>query len=257
MAHHGYWKDYQRSRAVPLGGEQPDNDAESARRSFHRPFAMAHGHAVILSAALARTLPRAPAVVDFMRFYAHWISSKQGRRHAGRIRRSHKCFIGGDVTMGAWVGAIPHAPLVAVDLLSFNMMWPWPLYNRSFGQNAVRELHNLHAFHLFGAAAADPRVWMHLHNVTTVVHEAELTPPRAVWPRLRCRHARHAQHARELLDRWIAENVSQRRQRAGRWLERASPPTEAPAPNMQWLFCGITCLDQQQRANCQREWAGI
>ena len=47
------------------------------------------------------------------------------------------------------------APLVAVDLLNFNMNWPWPLPSRSSGPKAFGELHDLHAFHLYGKVAAD------------------------------------------------------------------------------------------------------
>lgn len=259
-AGHAFKREFTPARALPLGAS--GDTAEHAQR-FHRPFAMAHGHAVILSAALARALPHAPTVAAFMRTYAQWAASPLGRGHASRIRRSHKCFIGGDVTIGGWIGAMhsatshapEHAPIVAIDMLNFNMMWPWPLLNRSFGKDAARELDNMHAFHLQGASAADPRVWMHLHNVTTAADEAEgtlTTPPHYEpgRPRLRCRHSRQAHEAaRSLLDRWVMANVSQPRERSSRWLDRSTVLK-------QWLFCGLACRERT-RASCQREWIGL
>jgi hypothetical protein len=56
-------------------------------------------------------------------------------------RRKDKCRLGTDSTFGAWVAALAdetanlaESPaLVGVDLLNFNMNWPWPLPNRCHG----------------------------------------------------------------------------------------------------------------------------
>jgi hypothetical protein len=254
MAARGFATDYAAPRAMPFGADAPARDF--ARR-FHRPFPMAHGHGVILSAPLAAALPGARAVVEFLRLYDSWLDSRAGRRDARRAASSPKCRLGGDATLGAWIAALNES-LVAVDLLNFNMNWPWPLYNRSFGADARAQLHNLHAFHLFGAAAANPKLWMALHRTTTIPHEAAQPATDGGLPRLRCRHGVDAVLARALLDRWVAANASQPRpRRVGRWLTRqVREPPASRLVHPEWLFCGLTCFDQK-RSRCQREWADL
>ena len=74
VAHGYYWtfptagrqflKEYAEGAAMPFNA---DASARERAAPFHRPFPMAHGHAVITSVALAAELPRAATVVDFVR----------------------------------------------------------------------------------------------------------------------------------------------------------------------------------------------
>ena len=61
-------------------------------------------------------------------------------------------------------------PVVAVDLLNFNMNWPWPLNNRCHGNHSDEELNNLHAFHLYGNVAKDPSCVVLLSKVETFMY---------------------------------------------------------------------------------------
>lgn len=146
----------------------------------------------------------------------------------------------------------PQVPIIAVDLLNFNMFWPWPLFNRIHGPKRVEELMNLHAFHLHWTVATNASFWMHLHNYSTVIHvpclrlerRGSLPPPTVpllptysrdhvfyCWcyqeslpvapltsPRLRCRHAPDAVVARQILDRWVRTNISLNGGGPGRWM---------------------------------------
>eukprot|EP00966_Prymnesium_polylepis_P015633 361260-Prymnesium_polylepis.1 len=120
--------------------------------------------------------------------------------------------------MGAWVASLQQ-PVVAFDLLSFEMFWPWPLFNRSFGVAAQTVCQYLCFAVASGGVrllacdagalqsarvslvwrdgdgprrqATDPAAWVHLHHATTLLHEAAPTPaanlpPSPLPPRARC-----------------------------------------------------------------------
>ena len=50
-------------------------------------------------------------------------------------------------------------PLVGIDLLNWDQQWPWPLPFRCHGSNAVEEMSELHAMHLYGKVAVDADYW--------------------------------------------------------------------------------------------------
>ena len=225
---------------------------------FQKPYPMAHGLGVVLSASLARHMPRARAVGDFLTLYERWLRETDlGARELASIRASHKCRLGTDSTFGAWVAAL-HVPVMAVDLLNFNQNWPWPLPQRCHGDNADAELLNLHALHLYGPSAKDATFWWHLHNQTALTHEAAgVDEPDGAGgtPRLRCRHADDARVAKGILDLLLEHNASLK-QAPHRWLG-AQPtfPDERRLDQRDWLYCGLTCKPSGVR--CQREWVDL
>ena len=194
---------------LPPGASQAQFDM--AARHFFKPYPMAHGLGVLLSQGLSRQMATSPAVVAFMELYHVWLESPLGAPVAKAEREAptapRKCRLGTDSTFGAWLRA--HAswtadggrdtsggrggsadprnrtastassavaiandgPIIGVDLLNFNMNWPWPLPNRCHGEHANQELNDLHAFHLYGKVAANPSFWEHLHRHVTLVHE--------------------------------------------------------------------------------------
>lgn len=217
------------------------------------------------------------------------LSSPSGKLIVRLDGMDKKCRLGTDSTFGAWLrahsawdgaegggehqqgsrggGARSSEPIVAVDLLNFNMMWPWPLPDRCHGSNAERELANLHALHLYGKVAKEPTYWAHMHRTATLVHERDAatsnlsSPPRKA-PRLHCKHAPDSADASLLLRRWQSEGVAAKPAGPPGWLERhvkgvgiAKGTRLDPA---EWLFCGVYCqgdtVDERGRPRCQRAW---
>ena len=288
MAVDGYRKSYQPEATAPRNTNASAAVLAHAAR-FQRPYPMAHGLGVMVSHALARELPQSESVADFMAFYEGWLMDTYSVRGKGaRIRAashalSKKCLLGTDSTMGAWVMAL-RAPVIAVDVLNFQMNWPWPLPNRCHGPEAARELSNLHTFHFYGKVASDPRYWLQLHNATTV-HGAKQR--KLSEPRLRCRAAKDSLSAQGLL-RLLASTaklqvaapgelaggfldqqakvhprnthvmtegqgqrviIREKHERRSWWddRDRLDPPD--------WIFCGIKCIGVG--GPCQREWPGL
>lgn len=269
------------ARAMPpLNSSHTSDDRERIwrrARRFHRPYAMAHGLGVILSRALAMQVPASTAVTDFFALYRLWLESPAALDddEMKRAATASKCRLGTDSTFGALVAALADEnagwPLVALDMLNFNMNWPWPLPNRAYGDRAQQELNDLHAFQLYAGASNSPVAWMHLYNIS-VGHEAMPAASATAEPRLHCRHAPDALSSaallRHLVERGVARNVSDApRKRGAGWLARhphAAPPTSSAQqqPRLdphEWLFCGIECLEEGRgtAAKCQRAWSGL
>jgi len=187
-----------------------------------------------------------------MGFYEAWLASAAGELEARRIAVSPKCRLGTDSTVGAWVAAL-RQPVLAVDFLNFNQNWPWPLPTRCHGEDASKELVNLHAFHMFGNRATEPQFWMHLHNQTTLLHAPAAEDPMQP-SRFRCRHAEDSPTAKRVLRRLVAANAAQAVVLTNRsWLTRQyrAYPRSAdsnPWDDRQrldlpdWLYCGVQCV---------------
>jgi len=272
----GFARDFNATNALPPGA---DATMQSSGAPYQRPYPMAHGLGVLLSRALARELPRALVVSNFLSLYEAWLQSEKGVYEQRKIKASPKCRLGTDSTLGSWVMAL-RKPVVAVDMLNFNQNWPWPLPNRCHGSEASLELANLHAFHLYGTKATDPAYWLHLHNLTKR-HTSAIDVQQ---PRLRCRHARDSPTARALLSRLMASNKAQKAMTRGSWLDSvadAFPRSEAANEAAlwldlkrldppDWLFCGVLCIRQckdnelgnsgeaqECGKRCQGEWPGL
>lgn len=98
-------------------------------RRLSHPWAMAHGLAVISSQALARQLLRSEDVRAFFRLYkTYFDTGEKGKASVGQASRERKCYIGTDTTIGLLVSFLP--AVAAVDMINFEMNWPWPLPSR-------------------------------------------------------------------------------------------------------------------------------
>ena len=257
----------------------------AAARRFFRPYPMAHGLGVVVSRALAQQLPASSSVSDFFTLYKAWLrSEKKSADELAKAKRAFKCRLGTDSTVGAWIAALADEsnaePLIGVDMLNFNMNWPWPLANRCYGPDAAAELNDLHAFHLYGAVAADPTVWKHLLNISHV-HELAVAANRApattlsfalgsgeLPTRLYCRHSHDSNTSASLLREWVAAGVARNatervdgttRGRRGGWLAGLETRRPRHLPRVdpsEWLYCGVQCLEGRKEA-CQRAWPDL
>lgn len=276
-------KQFVPSEAMPPNATR---EQEAMASRFHWPYPMAHGLGVLFSRGLAAELPESRAVAAFMKLYDHWLHTSPT---GADVRRNEvlmkKCRLGTDSTIGSWVRAhatwghdgggdkpqVAPPPLVAVDLLGWNMMWPWPLPDRCHSSRADWELQNAHAFHLYGKTAKDPTYWRHIHQHMARVHEQQPSPPppppmptaqqeqQPSLPRLHCRHAPDATNARVLLRSWQAAGAAATPTRPSPWLERHAKGVAiskgARLDPAEWLFCGITCVENSSA--CQRDWPDL
>ena len=249
-----------------------------ASRRFFRPYPMAHGLGVIVSHALAKQLPVSSAVVDFFALYNLWLTTDAAKTDRELNGPTAKCRLGTDSFVGAWISALTDEPssntgrvdpLIGVDLLNFNQAWPWPLPLRCHGPNAFNELNDVHAFHLYGGVAADPSMWIHLHNAS-MHSEAQRLEETVKGPALRlkagapgardaqlyCRHAKDdsiGEGAKALLDDWLTRGVAangsetptvrmRRKYIGSEWVRERGKFRE-------WVYCGVRCLGARVAAS--------
>ena len=234
------------ARIAHVNGSQAT--VRHASRRFFRPYPMAHGLGVLVSHALAKQLPVSSAVVDFFALYNLWLATNAAKTDRELNGPTAKCRLGTDSFVGAWISALTDEPssntgrvdpLIGVDLLNFNQAWPWPLPLRCHGPNAFNELNDVHAFHLYGGVAADPSMWIHLHNAS-MHSEAQLLEETVKGPAFRLKAAlRHVTHSSTAGTRRTTPSARARRP-CDDWLTRgvAANGSETPTVRMRRKYIG-------------------